>query len=245
MDPYAPSYETRPESVQPVDQWFATRVDADTAARLAYQEQYSFGRALHQQFVEAETQPYDWTEREDEAFSRARFGTEAEAYQGFWKYILTGLKSSEAVQKFRQSKGEVESKSDLANVFRAMERTVARAMTAVPLTERQRAHLREIWSDRDFTLMNSAVELADQIAKAKAEGVNFDEDGNPSAGLELRHHPFENFLIANPKLRRVDYWDSKDARGYLRRFGDLEVSEVAKQEIKRDLGNVRDLRDGA
>ncbi len=233
--------ETHPESVRPAETWLPSRFEAETAARLAYQDQFSVGRAIHQNFVEAEAQPFEWTEREDEVFTPERFGNEAKAYRAFWKYILGGLKESSAVQHFRQVKGEVESKSEIVDVFRALERTVARAFEKVPLSEQQRNRFREVWTNRDFSLMGRAVELADQVATAKAEGATFDADGNPSNQLELRHHPFEKFVIANPKLRPVDYWDSKDARGYLRRFGDLEVSEVAKGQIKRDLGDVQEL----
>lgn len=234
--------ENQSETLRPAQEmWLVSSFDRETAARLAYQEQFSIGRVIVRDFAQAETQPYDWTKQEEEVFTRERFGSDVEAFQAFWKHILGGLKESGSVKHFRQVEGQVKSESEMANVFRAFERSVARAFEKVPLTEKQRNHFREVYGERDFAMMSQAIELAGQVAEAKDRGVTFDQNGDPSEKFEPRHNPFAQFVVYNPKLRPMQYWDSKEARGYLRRFGNIDASEVAKGKMKRDLSDVEEL----
>ncbi|MBI2984236.1 MAG: hypothetical protein HYY50_01260 [Candidatus Kerfeldbacteria bacterium] len=241
MDSAGSGPELRLEHLRPAELLPVGRFDAETAARLAYQERGSIGLTIHQMFVEADQQPYDWTPHEDDHFSVERFGTDAEAYRAFWENILAQLKGSEAVQHFRQKKGNLDSKQEMAGVFHAFERSVVRALDRVPLNDQQRAKFRAVWSERDFVLPAMAVEMADQYARAKAAGRDYDEDGERADQFVPQHHPFLKFVIGNPRIRPLDYWDSKEARAYLRRYGALEASATARQQLKSDLGSLRDI----
>lgn len=241
MDRSAPSPEFRPELLHAVEYLPTPIYSADMAAMLAYQERGSLAMVMHSQIVEAQQHPFEWSALDQETIDSGRYGSDSEAYEKFWKYILGSLKESDSVKAFRQSKGDIESKHDVVGVFKAFERSVGRAFSHVALTEEQRNHFKAVWGERDFGLASMAIDMADQIAKAKAAGIEFDGHGNPVGEFEFKHHPFEALLIANPKLRPIDYWEDKDARGYLRRFGDLSVSEVAKSQMKGDLGNLRDI----
>lgn len=242
MDQSAPYPEMHYETLKPAEYLASPIFSPDTVARLAHQERGSIATALHTQIIEAQRHPFEWSDLDDETFSRERFGSDTEVYRDVWKHIMDSLKESDAVKHYRLVKGDVESKFEVLAVIKAFERAVYRAVEAVPMTEKQRNSFLANFSERDYGLAGMMVQVADQYAKAKEAGIEFNADGEAqNSDFEIKHSAQASFLIAAPKLRNIDHADSKEIRGLVRRFGELQVSETAKSQMNRDLRGLGDI----
>lgn len=190
----------------------------ETAARLAYAERGSYGEVLSRMFAEIDANPEAFQPvPEDRSFAEAMFGQrDKDAFQEVMKKTYDGLKNSDIINDFRFHGKQVESEHDVEAVFRAYGRSLESALKHAHLTDRQEAQLRHAaHSELDFG-------LRDVITRHAVAGA---EAGEPM------YDPSEYLLILNPKLRKVDYMDSKEILKTLRRSASLE----SKDRLKADL----------
>lgn len=191
---------------------------AETAARLAYAERGSYGEVLSRMFAEIDANPAAFDPRPvDQTYAETMFGQrDKEAFQEVMTKIYDGLKQSDIINDFRFHGKQVESEHDVAGVFRAYERSLENALKQACLTDRQAAQLRHAaHSELDYSLRDVITRHA--VAGAEAGDPAFD--------------PSEYLLILDPKLRKVDYMDSKEILKTLRRSASLE----SKDRLKGDL----------
>lgn len=216
-----PAPEQAPYRVQPVEMVPppTPMVNAETAARAAYADRGSYGEMLHRMFLEMDANPqaYDVSPR-DVSHGEMMFGQkDRDAFQDVMEGIYDGLKSSDIVNDFRFHGKQVESEHDVAGVFQAYERALKTALEKSDLTVRQEAKLRHAaQSELDFS-------LRDVITRHALAGV---EAGEPT------FDPTEYLLILNPKLRKVDYMDTKEILGVLRRSASLESKDRLKDDLR-------------
>ncbi len=190
----------------------------ETAARLAYAEQGSYGDVLARMFAEIDANPEAFQPSPaDREYSEQVFGQrDKDAFQEVMKKVYDGLKQSDIINDFRYHGRQVESEHDVAGIFRAYERALENALKHAHLTEAQEAQLRHAaHSELDFGMRDVITRHA--IAGAEAGEPTFD--------------PAEYLLILDPKLRKVDYMDSKEILKTLRRSASLE----SKDRLKADL----------
>lgn len=215
--PYPTSEQ--PYRIQPVEMVPPPALySPDTAARLAYAERGSYGEALARMFAEAEANPaaYDPSPA-DHSYGETLFGQrDKEAYQEVMTKVYDGLKSSDIINDFRFHSRQVESEHDIEAIFRAYSRSLESALKHANLTAGQEAALRHAsHSELDFGMRDIITRHA--VAGAEADDPTFD--------------PSEYLLILDPKLRKVDYMDSKEILKTLRRSASLE----SKDRLKADL----------
>lgn len=190
----------------------------ETAARLAYAERGSYGEVLARMFAEAEANPAAFDPSPvDLAYGEMMFGQrDKDAFQEVMKKVYDGLKSSDIINDFRFHGRQVESEHDIEGIFRAYSRSLENALKHANLTDRQEAALRHAaHSELDFG-------MRDVITRHAVAGA---ESGDPT------FDPSEYLLILDPKLRKVDYMDSKEILKTLRRSASLE----SKDRLKADL----------
>lgn len=190
----------------------------ETAARLAYAERGSYGETLAKMFAEIDVNPAAFdVQPADLMYGETIFDQrDKDAYQDVMKKIYDGLKHSDIINDFRFHGKQVESEHDVEAVFRAYERSLESALKRTHLTDRQEAQLRHAaHSELDFGLRDVITRHA--IAGAEAGEPTFD--------------PSEYLMILDPKLRKVDYMDSKEILKTLRRSASLE----SKDRLKADL----------
>lgn len=229
------------ELPQPAEFTLTPIHSAEMAGWVAFQERNSIATALQTKIAQ-ERQSYEWDWLDDKTFSEKRFGNNTEVYREVWKHILGGLKKSDAVTHYREMNGLVEHESEAAAAVKAFDRSIYRAVKAVSMTEQQRNEFMSNYGEKDYELVGIAMDVVGQYHKAVEAGIEFDEDGNAlNAEFELKHPPQTNFFLAAPKLRHVDYLDSKEIKGLARRFGNITNAETAKRQMKSDLSGLAEI----
>lgn len=215
-----PTTEQQPDQVHPVEMVPPpTMVNADQAARLAYAERGSYGEVLHRMFLEMDANPEAFQSTpSDMNHGGMLFGQkDREAFREVMETVYDGLKNSDIVNDFRFHGKQVETEHDVEGVFRAYERSLQTALKKSHLTERQEAKLRHAaHSELDFS-------LRDVITRHALAGT---ESGDPT------FDPTEYLLILNPKLRKVDYMDTKEILGVLRRSASLESKDRLNDDLR-------------
>ncbi|GEM_PF-3146328 len=212
--------QEQPYRVQPVEMVPPPQLyTAENAARAAYAERGSYGDVLHRMFLEVDANPEAWQPTPSDI---NRGGTvvgqkDKDAFREVMETVYEGLKNSDIVNDFRFHGRQVESEHDIEDVFRAYELALKTALKKSDLTARQEAKLRfAAQSELDFGLRDVITRHA--LAGAESGESTFD--------------PSEYLLILNPKLRKVEYMDSKEILGVLRRSASLESKTKLERELQ-------------
>lgn len=212
------SLEYRPEQVQPAEIIYG--MQAESAARLAYQERGSYAEMLSRMFAEAEAAPdrYDWNPKDDQAVEQSVGKRDSQAFREVMKSMYKRLKESDTINQFRYHGGHLESEQDVAAVFAAYDRALDKSLEKSDLSDRQDSRLRfAAKSELDWGLRD----LITHHVLSESEDRTFE--------------PKDFLLMLNPKIRKVDYMDSKEILGVLRR----SASMASKDRLKADLAALR------
>lgn len=195
-------------------------VPAPVAAERVY-ERGSIAATLQSMFREADERAsagmYDYA---PEFESEQRLKT-PEAYRLFLESVQKKLKESDAVHHLQQASetGAEITAHDVEAVFRAYERALRETMKKLrqELTPQQLHNLQSAaTSELDWG-------LRDMITQHVVANADVD--------VELRYDPTDFFLLLNPKARKIEYMESKEILGVLRR----SMSRASKEQLHRDL----------
>jgi len=147
--------------------------------------------------------------------------SDPEAFRLLLETLQSKLKESDAVNHLKQAaeSGHEISEHDVEAVFRAYERALHDSLQKLR-TELSPAQLHRLQyastSELDWS-------LRDLITRHVAASAEHD--------TELHYSPADFFLILNPKARKIEYMESSEILGTLRR----SMSLSSKDQLKRDL----------
>ena len=199
----------------------ASSYQAEQAARLAYAERGSYGQMIHDMFLEVDRHPDQFAWPHETNLTDRIATRDTDAFQEVLSAVYDKLDNSDAVKAIRYQHKPIETAQDIEACYRAYERALDSALHRTDLTERQEsklkfaAHSELDWGLRDLVI-NHAL-----------------ESGAGSA--EPRYEPKDFLLILDPKIRKVDYMDSREILAVLRRSGSM----ASRDRLQADLAVLR------
>ncbi len=183
-------------------------------------ERYSIGEALHQQFLELEQGGYteSWNSPE---YWEQEYPSDTEAYRSYMKEVLHNLKESSAVNELRTvAKAGGEITDELCD---RVEGALKRAEEAAMKTLRDAGEVSPEQLRKLHQASTSEIDYG--FRDLLAERLTADK------GVPLRRQKKTLSFLVNPKIRNVQYMDSKEILSGLRRSLGRGTYDQLKREV--------------